>query len=154
MQKKRPGEGRSWQLILAALVALFLVGMVSSLVIASKRVSRIVDADYYSHGLHYGETRIKTGTVISGWNMTTSIAGDHLQVTVLDGAGTPVTGGRITFEPLRRTGGGSGADFRFVECSPGKYRAIVSAGHDRDLRGTMRFSRGDTGISGNVALFN
>jgi hypothetical protein len=154
MQKNRPGNGRSWQLALAALVALFLVGMVSSLVIASKKVGRSVDADYYSHGLHYGETRMKTGTVVSGWDMTTSIAGDHLQVTVRDGAGVPVTGGSVTFEPLRQTGGSPGAVFRFVESSPGTYRAVISSVRGRDLCGTMRFTRGDTGISGNVALFN
>ena len=154
MKKNRAGDGRTWQLTLAALVALFLVGMVASLVIASRRVSGIVDADYYSHGLHYGETRMKTGDVMSGWHMTTSIAGDHLQVTVRDGAGAPVSGGTMTFEPLQRPGGGTGADFRFVEDSPGTYRASITSGHGRDLCGTMRFSRGDTGISGNVALFN
>lgn len=56
MQKNHPDAGKSWKITLAALVGVFLVAMVASLVIAGKKVSRVVDPDYYSHGLHYGET--------------------------------------------------------------------------------------------------
>jgi hypothetical protein len=54
--KKYPGTGKPWKIVLATLVCLFLVGMSASLIVAAKRVSRVVDPDYYSHGLHYGET--------------------------------------------------------------------------------------------------
>lgn len=56
MQEKHPGGGKPWKITLVALVGLFLVAMVATLVIAGRKVSRVVDPDYYNHGLHYGET--------------------------------------------------------------------------------------------------
>ena len=56
MQKKQPQTGKSWKITLATLVCLFLVAMAASMIVAAKRVGRVVDPDYYSHGLHYGET--------------------------------------------------------------------------------------------------
>ena len=86
--------------------------------------------------------------------MSTAFTGDRLQVTVLDGAGAPVTGGSVTFEPLQQSGRITGGDFRFVETSSGIYRAPIPGGQGGELHGTIRFSRGDAGISGKVALFN
>ena len=56
MQKKHPESGKPWKITLAALVGLFLVAMAATMFIAVRKVSRVVDPDYYSHGLHYGET--------------------------------------------------------------------------------------------------
>jgi hypothetical protein len=55
MKERHRDGGRPWKIGLALLVGLFLVAMATSLVLASRRVSRVVDADYYQHGLHYGE---------------------------------------------------------------------------------------------------
>jgi FixH len=55
MKEKRQDGGTYWKVALGMLVGVFLVGMVASLVLASRRVSRVVDPDYYQHGLHYGE---------------------------------------------------------------------------------------------------
>ena len=54
MKDKRQDNGKSWKIALAALVGLFLVAMAVSLALAARRVSKVVDADYYQHGLHYG----------------------------------------------------------------------------------------------------
>ncbi len=56
MQKKHQGTAKSWKITLATLVCLFLVATAASMIVAVKRVSRVVDPEYYSHGLHYGET--------------------------------------------------------------------------------------------------
>ena len=58
MQKKHPGTGKPWKITLATLVCLFLVATVASMILAAKRVSRVVDADYYEHGLHYDEKQL------------------------------------------------------------------------------------------------
>ncbi len=55
MTEKRPDDGKSWKIGLALMVGIFLVAMAMSLLLASRRVSRVVDRDYYQHGLHYGE---------------------------------------------------------------------------------------------------
>jgi hypothetical protein len=54
MKERRRDGGRPWKIALALMVGLFLVAMATSLVLASRRVSRVVDPDYYQHGLHYG----------------------------------------------------------------------------------------------------
>jgi len=56
MTEKHPGTGKSWKITLATLVCLFLVAMAASMIVAAKRVGRVVDPEYYNHGLHYGET--------------------------------------------------------------------------------------------------
>lgn len=56
MQKDHTKSGTPWKITLATLVCLFLVATIASLVVAEHRVSRVVDPEYYSHGLHYGET--------------------------------------------------------------------------------------------------
>jgi hypothetical protein len=56
VQKKHSGTGKPWKITLATLVCLFLVAMAASMIVAAKRVGRVVDPEYYSHGLHYGET--------------------------------------------------------------------------------------------------
>ena len=55
MKEENPRAGRPWKIAIAALIGIFLIAMVASLVVAGRRVSRVVDRDYYQHGLHYGE---------------------------------------------------------------------------------------------------
>ncbi len=58
MKKREQDGGKPWKIGLALMVGLFIVATVASLVVASRRVSRVVDRDYYRHGLHYGETAL------------------------------------------------------------------------------------------------
>ncbi|CAH2031749.1 FixH family protein [Trichlorobacter ammonificans] len=52
---KRSG-GTPWKIILAALVVVFIGAQIVTLIIAARKVSPVVDPDYYRKGLHYGET--------------------------------------------------------------------------------------------------
>jgi hypothetical protein len=61
MKERRQDGGRPWKIGLALMVGLFLVAMATSLVLASRRVSRVVDPDYYQHGLHYGDKSVSAG---------------------------------------------------------------------------------------------
>ena len=55
MTEKQRDGGKFWKIAIAALVGIFLIAMAASMVLAARRVSRVVDADYYQHGLHYGD---------------------------------------------------------------------------------------------------
>ncbi len=61
MKDTRHDAGKAWKIALAALIGLFLVAMAVSMVMAGRRVSKVVDADYYQHGLHYGEKPLTAG---------------------------------------------------------------------------------------------
>jgi hypothetical protein len=63
MQEKDCRSGTFWKITLAALVCVFLIAMTVSMIIAGRRVSRVVDPNYYNNGLHYGDTR---GRVMDG----------------------------------------------------------------------------------------
>jgi hypothetical protein len=60
MKERHQDGGIYWKVALGLMVGVFLVGMAASLVLASRRVSRVVDPDYYQHGLHYGEASSST----------------------------------------------------------------------------------------------
>jgi len=66
MRKNHPESGKPWKITLAVLVCVFLVAMVASMIIAARKVSRVVDPDYYNHGLHYGEARETGGDAVGG----------------------------------------------------------------------------------------
>ncbi len=55
MKDKKP-TGRSWKITLAVLIGAFIVSTALSMIVAARRVSRVVDPDYYRHGLRYGAT--------------------------------------------------------------------------------------------------
>ncbi len=154
MKVNRPDTGKSWKIMLAALVGLFLVAMVVSLVLAGRRVSRVVDTDYYRNGLHYGQTLNRPGKAAAGWTMAAVLAGDQLQVHVLDKSGVPVTGGRLRFAPEQGTARQQSPDLIFAESGPGMYQALSPVGKRSEIRGAMHFSRGADVISEKMVLFN
>lgn len=52
--KKTTTGGTLWKIMLAVLVTLFVGAQIVTLVIAARKVGRVVDPDYYRNGLHYG----------------------------------------------------------------------------------------------------
>ncbi|MCM2357469.1 MAG: FixH family protein [Geobacteraceae bacterium] len=58
MRDNDPEAGKPWKITLAALVGIFLIAMAATMVIAARKVSRVVDPDYYMNGLHYGQRDI------------------------------------------------------------------------------------------------
>jgi len=142
-----------WKLGLALLVAIFLAGMAATMTIAARRVTPVVDADYYNHGLHYGQTASGARNPGAGWTMSASLAGGELQVRVSDQSGAPVTGGELRFEP-RRTGARLHAAWVLAESAAGMFRAPVPASLQGELHGTLRFTRGEATASQKLVLFN
>ena len=149
MANATPTTGFPYRLALGLLVALFLVAMVASFVTAARRVSRVVDPDYYSHGLNYGaDQAARAGSAALSWTITPTLKDGELQVRVADQSGAPVTGGQLSFEPQ---GAAAPAVLSWTETAPGLFRASTPAA-GTTLRGTLRFSRGTATLSHKLVL--
>ena len=146
MKNTSAGNGMNWKITLGLLFGLFLAAMATSLVLAQRRLSRVVDSDYYSHGLHYGERNGTAGDA-APWTMTPAVAGGDLQVRMKDEAGAPVTGGELAFQP---EGAVPAVTIALRETAPGVYCAPrPQAG---DVRGSLRFTKGAAVLVCKVAL--
>jgi hypothetical protein len=153
MQLTPKHNATPWKLTLALLFALFLVAMAASFTIAARRGSRVVDTDYYNHGLHYDQTRSGSKNPGIGWTISASLAGGDLQVRVRDESGGPIGGGELSFEPERGTPGMSGAQL-LAESAPGSFRGPRPLSPKGELHGTLRFTRGEATASKKLVLFN
>lgn len=145
-------QGTRWKLGIAFFVGIFVVAMAASFVTAARRVSPVVDADYYSHGLHYGADLDRTRNAGAGWTIAASVARGLLEVRVTDGDGAPVAGGRLSFEP--QPGERLPDTLALAEVSPGVFQASRPAPPGAELKGTLRFSRGEAAASRRLVLLN
>jgi hypothetical protein len=146
-------SGARWQLGIALLIGVFLVGMAASLVTAARRVSRVVDTDYYSHGLHYGETHGAQNPGMS-WTIAAALAGGDIQVRVNDASGAPVAGGTLSFEPEARGGGRPAGSLQLTQSAPGLFLARRPPPGRGELHGTLLFTRGDAVASRKLVLLD
>jgi nitrogen fixation protein FixH len=154
MQHSTNNSGARWKLGIVALIGVFLVGMAASLTVAARRVSRVVDPDYYSHGLHYGQTQDRGKNAGLGWTIAAEVSGDQLQVRIKDASGTPVSGGRLSFELNAGGSGKPAAALEFAEAAPGLFRARRPAPEGGELHGTLRYARGEALASQKLVLLN
>jgi len=144
----------SWKIGIALLIGLFLIGMALSLVTAARRVGRVVDRDYYSHGQHYGATQDRAKNAGLDWTMTPVLSGTSLQVRVRDRAGAPVASGVLRFEPRPAGGDQSAGALTLAETAPGLFQTQRPVSAGGELQGTLRFTRGDATASRKLVLFN
>ena len=142
-----------WKAGIALMVGVFLIGTAASLVVAVRRASRVVDTDYYSHGLHYDQTRNGSKNVGLNWNLSASCADGELRVRVQDQAGAPVAGGKLRFESEPGRTGNIGI-LPLAESAPGVFRAPRPVSPAGELRGTLRFTLGEASASHRLVLFN
>ncbi|MEI6206823.1 MAG: FixH family protein [Desulfuromonadales bacterium] len=154
MNSSHVDTGKSWKISIFGFIGLFVAATVASLVVAGRNVSRVVDTEYYNHGLHYAETHSRKGNAGKEWTMNASLVGNHLQVVVQDEVGMPVTGGRLVYNLDRGTGGRLAGNLQLSESSPGMYRTLRPDDGQSELRGIMRFTRGEATIVGKVTVIN
>lgn len=140
-----------WKLGLGLLVSIILTCTVLSFFLAFRRVGRVVDTDYYQHGLHYGETAAKNPG--GNWTMSASLAGNDLRVKVADRSGTPVSGGKVVFEaaPTREA---AASPLQLAESAPGTFHCPRPTSPHGELRGTLRFTRGEASASQKLVLID
>jgi hypothetical protein len=141
-----------WKALLALLVGAFLIGTVASLCTAARRVSRVVDTDYYNHGLHYDQTSKGARNPGMDWSMSASLAAGELQVRVKDQSGAPVAGGRLSFQSEQRSTGRHDI-LALAESAPGVFHAKRPASTQGELHGTLQFTRGDAAANHKLVLF-
>jgi nitrogen fixation protein FixH len=154
MPQTTQNSGTRWKLGITLLIAVFLVGMTASLIIAARRVSRVVDPDYYNHGLHYGKNQDGSQNAGTGWTIAAALSGNQLQVRVTDQSGAPVAGGKLKFE--QRVKGGTQPDqaLQLSESAPGVFRAERPGPASGELLGTLHFTRGEAAASRKLVLIN
>jgi nitrogen fixation protein FixH len=155
MKVKNQDTGQVWRISLAVMVGLFICGTVASLVVAKRRVSRVVDADYYRHGLHYGQQNLsgERGHEL-GWRLEPALAAGQIQVRVDDASGQPVTGGRMIIDLEENAADTPAGTLVLDEKLPGVYRTAAARWGRGGIRGTMRFSRGNAEVREKVVVFN
>jgi hypothetical protein len=113
----------------------------------------VVDIDYYNRGLHYDQTRSGAKNEGLSWTITASLAGDHLEVRVKDASGIPIDGGQLKFESQQESAD-AGSALALVEAAPGTFRVPRPLSTRGELRGILRFTRGDAAASQKLVLFN
>jgi nitrogen fixation protein FixH len=150
-------HGNYWKSTIFGLVALFIVSMIVSLSLAARRVSRVVDRDYYVHGLDYQrEGEQLTNGVRMGWRLETAYNDGIVRVKATDGAGRPVSGGRVTLRNSSSAGMVKGdrtfAVPRFTEESPGVYSARLGSVQDGDLQGQIIVNKDNAAIASRLVI--
>lgn len=153
MQKTQSNTGTPWKISLALLVGGLILGTAASLFTAVRLRSPVVDTDYYNHGLHYDQTRSGAKNAGLSWTISASLAGDQLEVLVKDASGIPVDGGQLKFEP-QQEGAGSRSSLALAEWAPGTFRVPRPLAPTGELRGILRFTRGDATASQKLILLN
>jgi hypothetical protein len=147
-------SGNRWKLGIVLLIGVFLVGMTFSMVTAARRVSRVVDTDYYSHGLHYGETQDRSKNPGLGWTLAAELSGAKLQVRVSDQSGAPVSGGKLSFQPQGDARGQVAAPLELAEAAPGLFQVRRPEFSGGELHGTLHYTRGEAEAHRKLVLLN
>lgn len=146
-----PTTSRRWQLGILLMLAVFLLGMATTLFISVQRGSQVTDSDYYRHGLSYDRTG--SGGLNPGlyWTMSASLSGKDLQVRVHDENGAPVAGGKLQLQSSRA---GNKEVLALAETAPGVFLSPWPASGASELRGVLLFTKGEASASRKVVFFN
>jgi hypothetical protein len=153
MQPTVKNHAIRWKLALALILVTFFIGMATTMTVAARRVTPVVDKDYYNNGLHYDKTSGGLKNPGLRWTLSASLAGDELQVQVRDESGAPVTGGELKFQP-KQARKSAGAALLLAESAPGLFRAPRPTSPQGELHGTLSFTRGEAATTQKLVLFN
>jgi hypothetical protein len=141
-----------YKIALSLLVGVFLCAMAATFYIAAHRGSRVVDTDYYSHGLHYGQTPSGASNPGIRWTLSPSLSGSDLKVCVSDASGATICGGVLRFSADRDIRKGDRhlsakepvpSSILLAESSPGIFTAPRPVSANGELRGTLLYTRGE-----------
>ena len=150
--KQTKDKGIIWKAALCLLFAVFLVGMVLSMTIASRKGSKVVDREYYSHGLHYNETSKNSGQETAGWSISSAIVDGQVLFRLFDASGKPLAGASATFLATP-DGNNTAQKLTLNETAPGVYSATYPSGTLNELRGILRVARGSAVMQNKVVIF-
>jgi len=143
-------NGKIWLYGLLLLVAVFLAAMVVSFIKAGKGGSRVVDSDYYTHGLQYVPGDAGEAAARLGWRAVPSYRNGRLELRISDRNSAPVTGGTLTV-----TIEGKDAPAGTLTCgitAPGVYCVPFVPVAGSVLHARWTFRRGSDTISGRMTV--
>lgn len=156
-------SGHSWQVLIVALVVVFIIGMTATFVTLARKGSPVVDVDYYARGMRYGSDRNREiRGEKQGWRMETVMAEGALEVRVRDGRGVPVHGGRLTLTLAGRPYSGeekgayawaNSAPLSGLEQSSGLYTIALPPQPSGDRHGKLTFTGNDAMLTQRVVIF-
>jgi nitrogen fixation protein FixH len=152
MQRRELRDALSWKLGIALVFAVFLAASLASMITAAHRGSRVVDRNYYQHGLDYDALTGKNAAL--GWTLKASLLRGELTVAARDRQGRRLAGGTATLLPDQVEGGTSREPVTLVESAPGDFRVTLPAEFAGEVHGTLRFQRRDGTLNQRVVLFN
>jgi len=146
----KPVSGNIWIYGLLLLVAVFLAAMAISFIKAGREGSKVVDRDYYTHGLHYAPGDAGGEAARLGWRAEPSYRNGRLELRITDRNSAPVTGGTLTV-----TIEGQGAPAGTLTCgitAPGVYCVPFVPATGSVLHARWNFRRGGDAISGRMTV--
>ncbi len=144
-------SGKNWLFGLLLLVAIFVVAMILSIVKAGHEVSKVVDSEYYRHGLHYIPGDAGDEAARLGWKAVPLYHNGRLELRITDRNGAPVTGGTLDVT-IEGPAGPVGTLTCGVE-SPGVYCVpLVPSSGDGVVKAHWFFRRGSDTVSGRMTV--
>jgi FixH protein len=147
-----PRPTARYQLLLGAVVTLFLAGMVASFVVAARRVSAVTDPDYYEQGLRYAAAARKGAAAdLAGWRMSVAHDGETLRVTVADKGGALIRRGEARFFP-ETSSAARLAPLSLSEDAGGVYRLPFPVSSAAGVRGELVFGKEGREMSRKVVI--
>ncbi len=150
MTTHRQHGGKSWLYGLLTLVVFFLIATAWSLLKAGRDVSRVVDRDYYNHGLLYAPVDAASAAARLGWRSRPVYRNGRLELGITDRNGAPVTGGTLTV-----TMEGKGAPVGTLTCGmplPGLYCVPLLPVSGSVIKAAWLFRRGSDVMSGRMTV--
>ena len=150
MTKRVKHGGKPWLFGLMTLIALFLGASIWSLLKAGKEVSRVVDRDYYNHGLLYAPVDASSAAARLGWRSQPVYRNGRLELKITDRNGSPVTGGTLTVSLE-----GRGVPSGMLTCgmaTPGVYCVPLVPVSGTVIKAGWLFQRGSDSMSGRMTV--
>ena len=147
--KSTARSGTIWLYGLLLLVALFLVAMAWTIITAGRRVSRVVDRDYYSRGLHYVPGDAGGAAARLGWKAEPLYRNGRLELRITDRNGAPVTGGTLSVTVEE---GGAPKSLTCGIGGPGLYCVPFVPASGSTFKAVWLFRRGADTMSGRMTV--
>jgi len=150
MTTSKTTDGKIWLYGLLVMVTIFLAGMTFSLIKAAREVSRVVDRDYYNHGLLYAPSDVAGAAARLGWQAAPLFRNGRLEIRITDRNGAPVAGGTLTV-----TMKGAGAPGGTLTCeapAPGLYSVPLIPVSGSTLKAEWLFRRGSETMNGGMTV--
>mgnify|MGYP001308331389 CR=1 FL=1 len=139
-------------LLLAAVIALFILFLIWAARQASTGGTDITDSDYYSKGLKYNETLVeKRAASVIGWHLQTELVNQTLKFNLTDRQGEPITGanGRLALPEATTS---QDHELLLQEDGPGIYHVTLPQGLSGEQLVRIEIERDGARISRQLLL--